>query len=123
MKKRIKSFQYAFNGLRILFYEEPNARIHLAAAVLALIAGLILKISVTEWIIVLSCITLVFVCEIINTAIENLCDFVSPEKHELIKKSKDLAAAAVLIAALFATIIGVIIFIPKIWWLIYNPSL
>lgn len=118
MKKRLKSFQYAFNGLRVLFYEEANARIHLVAAIAVILLGLLLKITAPEWLIILFCIALVFICEIINTAIENLCDFISPEKHELIKKTKDLAAAAVLIAAVFSVVVGLIIFLPKVFVLL-----
>lgn len=123
MKKRIKSFQYAVHGLRVLFYEEPNARIHLLAAILVLLTGLIFRLSSIEWLFVFKSIALVFICEIVNTAIENLCDFVSPEKHELIKKSKDLAAAAVLVAALFALVTALVIFMPKLWLLIATQAL
>jgi len=123
MKKRIKSFQYAVHGLRVLFYEEPNARIHLLAAILVLLTGLIFRLSSIEWLFVFTSIALVFICEIVNTAIENLCDFVSPEKHELIKKSKDLAAAAVLVAALFALVTALVIFMPKLWLLIATQAL
>ena len=109
--KRIKSFSHAFNGLKILLCEEHNSWIHVIAAICALIAGFILHISAIEWIVIILCIALVFALELINSAIENIADFVSPQKNETIKKVKDLSAAAVLIAAIGALIIGLIIII------------
>jgi diacylglycerol kinase len=114
LRKRLKSFAYAFNGLKILIKEEHNVRIHLAITVLTIIAGLVLRISSAEWLAVLLCIGLVFALEIINSALENLCDFVCTEKQNTIKKVKDLSAAAVLISAIISAIIGTIIFLPKI---------
>ena len=114
ISQRLKSFKYAFAGLRTLFTEEHNARIHLLAAVIALTVGFALKISASEWIFLVGAISLVFICELFNTSLEALADFVSPEKHPQIKKVKDLAAAAVLISALTALITGIIIFLPKI---------
>jgi diacylglycerol kinase len=114
IKKRLKSFKYAFNGLKLLFQEEHNSRIHLAAALLVIIAGFYFNITLNEWLILIFAISLVFVVEIINSVIENLSDFVSPENNTLIKKAKDMGAAAVLLASLAALIIGLLIFIPKI---------
>jgi len=111
--KRIAGFRYAFNGLKILIKEEHNARIHLFAACCVLIAGIVFKISPNEWIAVIFCIGVVFALELINSAIENTVDFISLEKSETIKKIKDLAAGAVLIAAIASAIIGLIIFLPK----------
>ncbi len=114
ISKRLKSFKYAFNGLRILIKEEHNARIHLFATICVIIAGLFFNISMNEWIGVIFSIGLVFSLEIINSSIENIADFISPERHEMIKKIKDLSASGVLISAITALIIGLIIFIPKI---------
>ncbi len=114
ISQRLKSFKYAFAGLRTLFTEEHNARIHLIAAVIAMVVGFLLKISATEWILLVSTICLVFICELFNTSLEALADFISPEKHQQIKKVKDLAAAAVFISAFAALITGIIIFLPKI---------
>lgn len=114
LSERLQSFKYAFAGLRTLFTEEHNARIHLFAAVIALTVGFALKISASEWIFLVGAISLVFICELFNTSLEALADFVSPEKHPQIKKVKDLAAAAVFISALSALITGIIIFSPKI---------
>ena len=112
--KRIKSFTYAFNGLRVLFREEHNARIHLFAAVCVIVAGILLKLSPMEWAAVVFAIGLVFGGEIFNSAIEDLADVVCPERDERIKKVKDLSAAAVLVAAITASVIGLLVFIPKI---------
>lgn len=118
IQKRFNSFKFAFNGLKILLKEEHNARIHVFAAFCVLIAGFIFKISAYEWIAILLVIGLVVALEIINSAIENIADFITLEKHDKIKKIKDLSAAAVLINAIVAMIIGSIIFIPKIYELI-----
>lgn len=112
--KRVYSFKHAFNGLRVLIKEEHNARIHLFASICVIIAGIIFKISLHEWISIIFSIGLVFCLEIINSTVENIADFISPEKHEMIKKIKDLSASGVLISALTALIIGLIIFLPKI---------
>ena len=115
---RLKSFKFAFNGIRILFVNEHNAWIHLAAAMLVIIAGIVLKISISEWLAVLIAIGLVFTSEAINTSIEKLSDFISPERQSSIKEVKDLASAGVLISAITALIIGLIVFAPKILTLI-----
>jgi len=112
--KRLKSFKYAFNGLKILITEEHNSRIHILASISVLIAGYVFKITIYGWIAVIFAIGFVIACEIFNSAIENIADFVSPEKHEKIKRIKDLSAAGVLISAITSLIIGLIIFIPKI---------
>ena len=114
IKKRLTSFRYAINGLKILIKNEHNSRIHLVAMIVAIILGIILKISNLEWIAIVMVIGFVFSIEIINSAIENLADFVSPNYNEIIKKVKDLSAASVLISALVSLIVGIIIFIPKI---------
>jgi len=117
IKKRIRSFGYALNGMKILFREEHNARIHLFISICVIIAGVLLNISAMEWIAVVFAIGLVFSLEIMNSSIENMADFVSAEKHNWIKKIKDLAAAGVLIGAIAAVVIGLIVFVPKIWGL------
>jgi diacylglycerol kinase len=111
---RLKSFKYAFNGLRILFKEEHNARIHAFITFMVLFAAYLLKISALEWIALLFAIGLVISQEIINTAIEHIANFILPGKDHQIKIIKDLSAAAVLITAIIAVIIGFIIFIPKL---------
>jgi diacylglycerol kinase len=98
---------------------EKNMQIHLVVAVLVVLAGWFFNITTTEWMLCLLCFGLVFGAEMVNTSIENLVDLVSPQKHELAGKAKDIAAGAVLISALFAAGVGLIIFIPKIWNLFF----
>ncbi|WP_080903471.1 diacylglycerol kinase family protein [Parabacteroides sp. Marseille-P3160] len=114
IKKRLASFRYAFNGISLLIRNEHNAWIHCAIAAGVLLAGVWLEISVVEWIIVVILIGAVLAAEAINTAIEALADKISPGEDPLIKKAKDLAAAAVLLMAIASVVIGLIIFIPKI---------
>ncbi len=117
-RKRLKSFGYAFNGLKVMFAEGHNSRIHLVAAILAVLLGCFLKLSYQEWAIISIVIGAVFSAELFNSAIENLSDHLAPEKHENIKKVKDLAAAAVLVCAITAVAVACLIFLPKIWLLI-----
>ena len=112
---RLKSFKYAFNGIKILIKQEPNARIHLLASLVVIMLSVVLEINVMEWVAVVFCLGFVLVAETFNTSLENISDFISPEKNETIKTIKDLAAAAVLLSALTAFTIGLIIFIPKIY--------
>lgn len=114
LKSRLKSFIYAWNGLKILLREEHNSRIHLTCAIIAIGTSVFFEISTNEWIAVLLSIGFVFSMELINSSIENLADFHTTEKNEFIKKVKDLAAGGVLIAAITACSIGCIIFAPKI---------
>lgn len=112
--KRLKSFSYAFNGLKTLFTKEHNSWIHLVATVVVIIASISLSLNIYEWTVIIFCIGLVFTAELFNTAVENISDFLTTEKNDKIKTIKDLSAAAVLISALTALTIGLIIFIPKI---------
>ncbi len=111
---RLKSFKYAFNGLKILFREEHNARVHFFIMALVIALSLFLDISNLEWVAVALSIGFVFMAEIMNTSIENMADFISPEIHPKIKIIKDLAAAAVIVSAITAVIIGFLIFLPKL---------
>ncbi|MCR5191441.1 MAG: diacylglycerol kinase family protein [Bacteroidales bacterium] len=114
IKRRLKSFRYAFSGLRVLVREEHNARIHLFATVCVIVMGVLFRISCAEWVSVSLAIGLVFGMEAVNSAVENICDFVCPERDARIKKIKDLAAAAVLLSAIAALAVGLFMFIPKI---------
>ena len=113
LMKRLKSFVYALNGLKILIKEEHNARIHLFLAFLAVFLAIFLKIDKCELIAVIFAIGLVFMTEIANSAIENMADFVCKEQNDNIKKIKDLSAAMVLVAAITALLVGMIVFLPK----------
>ena len=111
---RLRSFRYAFSGLRALLFHEHNSRIHFTAAILAVAMGFILHISLVEWSILVGIIALVVVVEILNSAIERLADHVSPQYSPVIKMVKDYCAAAVLIASIAAVVIGMIMFLPKL---------
>ena len=113
IKKRLSAFRYAFNGIKILIKEEHNARIHLFVACCVLIAGAVFKISKAEWFAIIFCIGWVIALELINSAIENIADFILKEENMSIKKIKDLSAGAVLVAAIASAAIGLIIFLPK----------
>ena len=114
MNSIIKSFAFACNGIKNCFVSEPNFRIHILATVFVAFFGFLFKISAAEWIAVIFCIAFVTVMEMINTAIEKLCDVVHKEIHPAIKKVKDITAGAVLISAVFSLITAGIIFLPKI---------
>ena len=114
LKQRIASFRHAINGMTILFREEHNAWIHVLFAFCVLTGGLLFRVSAVEWVLLVLSIALVISLEVLNSALENVCDAFSPERHPLIKKAKDLAAAAVLISAMASVVVGLIIFIPKI---------
>ena len=115
MKKRVKSFGFAGRGIRSVFETEVNMKIHLTVALLVIIFGFILQINITEWMLCLLCFGLVVGTEMMNTAIENLVDLVSPHQHPLAGATKDIAAGAVLINAIISAIVGLLIFVPKVW--------
>lgn len=114
IEDRIKSFKYAINGIVNLLKTEHNTRIHTAVAIIVIVAGFILNIAKWEWICIIFAIGLVFITELINTSLEYLADVVSPVKNEKVGLAKDLAAGAVLVAAVIAVIVGCFIFIPKL---------
>ena len=114
IKKRIKSFSYAFAGLKVLFKEEHNSWIHAVAAVCAITAGFLLDISAIEWIAIIIVIGLVISTEIVNSSLERTADFIKAERDDRKRDIKDLGAAAVLICAITAAITGIIIFLPKL---------
>ena len=113
-RKRLRSFGYAFNGIRLLITREHNAWIHCFVAVCVVVAGILLGLSEMEWIAVVIVIGAVLAAVAVNSALEAIADFVSPEYSEAIKRTKDLAAGAVLIMAIAAAIVGGIIFFPKL---------
>ncbi|MDR2233627.1 MAG: diacylglycerol kinase family protein [Tannerella sp.] len=113
-KRLIKSFGYAFNGIRLMVIQEQNAKIHLIIIALVTIGGIILQIAVIEWIAIFIVSGGVLAAEAFNTSIETLSDTISPEYNKNIKQVKDFAAGAVLIMALTAVVTGAIIFLPKL---------
>ncbi len=114
VRKRMKSFVYAFKGILAAYTSEHNLWIHSIAAALAIFLAFILDLSSMEWVVVILVIGLVFITEFINTAIEALVDLYTLEHTPLAGKIKDVAAAAVLLSAITAAIVGCIVFIPKI---------
>jgi diacylglycerol kinase len=114
LKERLLSFKYAFQGIVVLFKTQPNAIIHLILAAFAVGLGIFFRISLLEWVVLVLAITVVLALEAVNTAIELLTDLVSPNFHPLAGKAKDVAAAAVLVGAMGALVIGICLFMPKI---------
>lgn len=109
-----KSFGYAFQGIFNTIRTERNIKIHCAAAILVTIFGIWLQISKTEWMICFILFGLILALELVNTAVEATVDLFTEERKPLAKKAKDAAAGAVLIAAVFAAVIGILIFMPKL---------
>ena len=118
IKRLRKSFGYAFKGIDDVIEHEPNMKIHVVVAILVVIMAFILKVSIIEWIILVLLIGAVLAAETINTTIENLVDMYTKEYDEKAKIVKDTAAGTVLIFAITSAIIGLIIFIPKIIYLL-----
>lgn len=114
MKKIRNSFKYAIEGIWTSFKTERNMKIHIFIMILAIIAGIILKINKSEWIICIILFAIVIGSELFNTSIETIVDMVMPEKNEKAKIAKDVSAGAVLVVAIGAAIIGLIIFAPRI---------
>ncbi len=112
LRKRIKSFSYAFAGIKVLLREEHNARIHTVAAIVAVMLGFLFGITPGEWTAVVIVIAMVFAAEAVNSAIERTADFVKAERDDRKRDIKDLAAGAVLLCAMGAAVVGVIIFLP-----------
>ncbi|MES2315838.1 MAG: diacylglycerol kinase family protein [Patescibacteria group bacterium] len=115
---RIKSLGHAIRGLGVFFRSTHAAWIHIATAIVVVCLGFALKISSTEWMFIVFSCGLVLITESINTAIEIDIDLTSPEYHPFARDTKDVAAGAVLLAAITAVIMGLIIFLPKIFLLI-----
>ncbi|CRH90486.1 Undecaprenol kinase [Chlamydia trachomatis] len=116
----VASMEFAITGLFTAFKEERNMRKHTVSAILVLIAGLIFRVSVTEWLFLLLSISLVIAFEIVNSAIENVVDLASSYHFSMLaKNAKDMAAGAVLFVSGFALLTGLIIFVPKIWNLLF----
>ena len=114
-KKRIlNSFKYAIEGIKTALKTEKNLKIHIAIMILVIIAAIILKISIIEWIICIILFGFVVSLELVNTAIETTVDLITLEKNPKAKIAKDVSAGAVLISAITSAIIGLIIFIPKL---------
>ncbi len=112
--KRIKAVGYALKGAIILLRTEPSIQVQACIATILTAAGFIFKISSTEWILQILAIALVMGLEGLNTAVEAIADFIHPEFNKKIGHIKDIAAGSVFIAAVMASIVGLIIYLPKI---------
>ena len=114
LRDRIESFRHALRGFAQLLRSEPNAWIHAFATFLAISMGFALGISRGEWLAVVLAMALVWSAEALNTAIEALCDVVSPDHDPRIRIAKDAAACAVLLSALGALVVGLLVFVPRL---------
>jgi diacylglycerol kinase len=110
MKKFFWSFIYAFRGVYYAIYSQRNMKVHLLAVLVVSLAGIFFSITTTEWLAIILCFSLVIGLEMVNTAVELLADKLHPEKDEQIGKAKDVAAGAVLVAAIFSVLVTVMIF-------------
>ena len=110
----LRSFRHAWNGFRWFLSSEQNGRIHIFITIIVIVLGVITKLNGFEWSLIILCIGLVISGELFNTALEKICDFVSPEYHTSIGKIKDMAAAGVLILSVSVAIVGILIFLPKL---------
>jgi len=113
-KKLVNSFKHAIEGFFTSFRTEQNMKIHIIIMLIVIIGGILLKISSLEWIICVCCFIIVISGELFNTAIETVVDIVMPYKNKKAKIAKDVSASAVLVLAIGSTIIGLIIFVPKV---------
>jgi diacylglycerol kinase len=114
LRRIVRSFGYAFEGLATLLRTQPNFWVHIVAGCAALVLGVLLRLSLPEMALIVLTVALVLVVEALNTCLETLCDLVSPSYHPLVKKCKDVSAAAVLISALAAVAIAALLFLPRL---------
>lgn len=112
--KRIKSFYYAWNGIKYTIKSQHNMWIHLVIMCLVIILGVFFQLTFLEWGLICTAIGIVLLSEIFNTAVELITDIISPEYNKKAGLVKDIAAGAVLVATLTAVAIGLIVFLPKI---------
>ncbi|MEQ1817907.1 MAG: diacylglycerol kinase family protein [Terricaulis sp.] len=115
---RLKSFTFAFEGFAFMLRTQHNAWVHLVATIVVIALGFVLNVSADAWRWLIAALALVWVAEAMNTAFEHLCDVVAPQFHESVKRSKDIAAAAVLVCAIASTLLGAITFAPYVLALI-----
>lgn len=119
MKKFIKSVGFAMNGI-VVGFKGSNFKVQCAISVLVVFLGFIFTLSKIEWCMIIISIALVTTLELINTAIEQMCDFIHPQKNDTIRDIKDISAGAVLIVSLSSLVIGLVIFLPKFFYLFQN---
>jgi diacylglycerol kinase len=110
----LHSFRYAFAGVMHALQTQRNMKTHAAITATVIIAGFVLRVSLTEWAILIVTIGLVWQAELMNTALEAIVDKASPELHPLARVAKDCAAGAVIISAITAVCVGLVVFVPKV---------
>ena len=115
---RLKSFSFAFEGFAFMLRTQHNAWAHLVATIAVVVLGFALQVSADAWRWLIASMALVWVAEAMNTAFEHLCDVVSPQFHESVKRAKDIAAAAVLVCVIAAALLGAITLAPYVLALI-----
>ncbi len=120
LRSRLRSFGFAFSGLKYVLRTQKNAWIHFGISLAVIILGIWLGISASSWAIVLLTMGLVWTAECLNTAVESILDLVSPQHHPLAKIGKDVAAAAVLVSAISAILVGICIFGPSLLNLLFH---
>lgn len=112
------TFTFAIQGIIHAFKAERNMKVHIAATAIVFIAGVLLGLTPLRWLFLALAVTLVISAELINTAVEAVVDLVSPDEHPLARIAKDTAAGAVLITALFAVVVGIMVFYePVLFWI------
>ncbi|XZE21925.1 diacylglycerol kinase family protein [Pirellulaceae bacterium SH449] len=119
-RSRWKAFANAFRGIYLLVRHETHGTFHLFAAFVVVATGIVLEASLEDWCWLCLCVGLVFITELMNTSIERLADRVTTDFDELIRDAKDLAAGAVVLAALTSATIGLIRFVPLVLRAIEN---
>lgn len=115
---RTRSFGHALEGLGYAWRTQPNVRIHVGILAVIVLVGLVLRIDLTAWALIVLAAGLVFAAELLNTGIETVVDLASPDLHPLAKAAKDVAAGAVLVAAMTAVGVGLLVLGPPLWAMI-----
>ena len=115
LKTRLRSIQFALEGIKYVLNTQQNARIHAGFTLAVLILGFIVRISRIEWIILLLTIGLVWAAELLNTAIEIMMDIIAPEQNPTVKIAKDVSAGGVVVSTFISILVGLLIFGPPLW--------
>jgi diacylglycerol kinase len=121
MTKFIQSIGLSWSGIILALRTEPHMRFHLTSGIIVTTVALILGLNRFEWIALIIAMAIVIAAELLNTAIENVVDLVSPERHPLAKAAKDTAAGGVLVAAIAAAVIGILVLGPHLVDIICKP--
>lgn len=120
IRKLAASFRYALEGVKDVWSNEQNFRIHSFAAGLMILLGFFFRLALMEWVVLLTVIAMVLSLEVMNTSIERVVDLITASRHPLAKKAKDASAAAVFLFACGAAVIGMLIFLPKIIEIVFK---